>query len=333
MRHKSRGRELAELQLGLEAEKSRRPADERRPRGHRHIARLDALDDIVFLTLVCQLEVLGVEIECGVRVIAHVELHSVADRRVDGGLDFLVEVEIGLAPRRQRQRRIVSLVALDAHLHLHRPLRLELDAARPEYLLKRPEGEIHVEDIERLFLLVGDKLLIARAIVLLHRQAELPVVVLLGREHERRGDVEIAHSRMHDIRPRGRVVLRLRAYVRRRREVVGKLVFHQLLIILRHGLEHREGHHNRIRGRSRRISPRSRRLELAFVVLGRSPRDKPHHHKRHHKDASAATEAAVECRIIFPVSFLKLHCRNGARSRGHSCWGREDRRRAQGRGA
>ena len=55
LRHKRRGRELAELQLALDAEKSRGAAYQRGACGHRYIACLDALYNIVLLALVCEL--------------------------------------------------------------------------------------------------------------------------------------------------------------------------------------------------------------------------------------------------------------------------------------
>ena len=97
LRHEGRGGKFAELQLRLDTEERRGAADERRARGHRHVTGLDTLHDIIFLALVGKFEVLGVEVECGVGVVGHVELHAVADTGLNGGLYLLVEVEICLA--------------------------------------------------------------------------------------------------------------------------------------------------------------------------------------------------------------------------------------------
>ena len=185
LRNQRRGGEFAELELALDAEQGRRAAYQRRPGGHRHVAGLDVLDDVVLFAFVAEFEVLGVEVEGGVGVVGHVELEPVAHAGADGGLDFLVEVEVGLALRLQRQAGVLGLVALDAHCQLHRALGAQLHAAGTEDFLQGAEGEVHVEDVEGLlFLLVLKGLHVALLVVLLHRAAQLPVVVLGLAEHE-----------------------------------------------------------------------------------------------------------------------------------------------------
>lgn len=138
LRHEAGHRQFAELKLGLDAEKRRRAAYERRSCRHADITGFDGLDDVVFFPLVGQLEVFRVEVEGGVGVVGHVEFHAVADAGVDGGLDFLVEVEECLAARGHRQRGIVGLVRRYPHLDLHVALGLQLNASGAEYLLEGP---------------------------------------------------------------------------------------------------------------------------------------------------------------------------------------------------
>ena len=113
LRHQTSKVELAELQLCLETEQCGSAADQTRPGGHADITGLQVLDNLILLTLIVEFKILGIERECGVGVVVHVELQLVADRSIDGGLDFLIEVKICLSAVLQRKRRIVGLVALD----------------------------------------------------------------------------------------------------------------------------------------------------------------------------------------------------------------------------
>ena len=78
------------------------------------ISAQQVLDNLILLTLIVEFKILGIERECGVGVVVHVELQLVADRSIDGGLDFLIEVKICLSAVLQRKSRIVGLVALDS---------------------------------------------------------------------------------------------------------------------------------------------------------------------------------------------------------------------------
>ena len=143
---------------------------------------------------------------------------------------LLVEVEVSLSPCRERQRRVVGLVALHTHRHEYRALCTQRHTTRAENLFEWPERKIHVENIERLLLLIGDKLHIAVAVVLLHRAAEHPVIVLLSREHEWRTDFGITDFGAYHIAARGGVVVSDCGDVRRRCEVVRKLVMHKVFV-------------------------------------------------------------------------------------------------------
>ncbi len=240
LRHNRSSREFAELQFGLDAEQRRTSSDERRTCGERHIAGFDILYYIVFLAFIGEFKILAVEIKGRIGVIRHVELHAVADAGSDCSLYFLVEIEVCLTACRQRKRRIVGLVALYAHRYLHRALRTQRHAAGTENLFERTECEVHIEHIERLLLLVGDKPHVAIAVVALHRASELPVVVLLRRDYKRLCYVDAAQTRVHHIAAGSRVELCRSDNIRGCREVVGQLVLHKVFVALRNRRTHRK---------------------------------------------------------------------------------------------
>ena len=247
LRHKGRGRQLAELEFGLEAEKRRGAAYQRRSGGHGHVAGFHQLHYIVLLALVRKLQILRVEIKRGVGVVAHVEFKPVAHRRAYSSLYLLVEIKIRLPARIQSQSRIVGLVALHAHRQLHRTLCLQLHAARTENLLQRSERKIHVENIKRLLgLVIGKQIGIALAVIGFHRPAQLPVLILRSGQHERSHQIGFAKPRVNDIIACDRIILGHSGDVRRIRQVCRKLLLHKSLIIHRHRWLHRKPRGRRV---------------------------------------------------------------------------------------
>ena len=61
--------------------------------GHADVARLNALDYLILLTLIIKFQILGVEVKGRVGVVGHVELHLVAHRGGNRSLYLLVKVE------------------------------------------------------------------------------------------------------------------------------------------------------------------------------------------------------------------------------------------------
>ena len=123
------------MQFGFDTKERGATLDERRPGGHAHITCLDILDNLVLFPFVGEFEILGVKFKCGIGVVAHVEFHLVAHRGCDSGLDFLVEVEIGVATRVHRQRGVVGFVGFDTHVERNRAVGLELKSAGTKHLL------------------------------------------------------------------------------------------------------------------------------------------------------------------------------------------------------
>ncbi len=187
-----------------------------------------------------KLDVLGVEIESGVRVVGHVKFHPFAHGCLDACLYFLVEIEECVAARSERQCRIVGLGRFYPHVDLHRALRPQTDSARAENLFKRSEREIHVENVERLFAFRRTYSLgVLLPVVLGQITASLPVVILLRRENERRGYLHVANPGADNVTPRFRIIFRNRQYVRRHSQVVGAVAFHKVLVTLGDGVSDR----------------------------------------------------------------------------------------------
>ncbi len=114
------------------------------------------------------------------------------------------------------------------------------NASGTEDFLQWPQGEVHVQYIEWLLLFVLHQCLVAFAVVTLHGAAELPVVVLLGGEHERRCNVYLADFRPHHIAAGCRVVVGGSDHVHRCVEVVGKFVCKEFLVVAWHCGKHRQ---------------------------------------------------------------------------------------------
>ena len=85
--------QLAELEVGLDTKQRLATTDKRRVQIHRHISCLDGLDDIVFVSLVVELEVLLIKGETGLGVIVEVEVDFLAHFTIDRCLYFLVKIE------------------------------------------------------------------------------------------------------------------------------------------------------------------------------------------------------------------------------------------------
>ena len=151
----------------------------------------------------------------------------------------MVEIEIGLAARCERKGGIVGLIGLYSGGNLDRSLGFQLHTSGTEYFLKRSEGKIHVEHVERLLVLLTlHQLGIAAVEVREHRPPHLHVVILLGSEDERRGDLMIAHLGIDYIASCRRIVFRLSPHIGRIGKVKCQLTLSQRLIIGRESRAH-----------------------------------------------------------------------------------------------
>ena len=183
---------FAELHVGANAEERRCAANERRVGGHGDVARLDELDDFVFLAFVAQLEVLCVEVEGGFGVIVKVEVHLVAHLAVDAEIYLLVEIKAEYLAVALRERGVVGEARVRADFQFGGALCLDAHAARTEDLIRRPEVKLHVGEVELLFALCLEVVAVLRAIVFRHGAAETPIHIFLARHEKRRFEIVVA---------------------------------------------------------------------------------------------------------------------------------------------
>ena len=123
-----------------------------------HAACLHQFDYLVFLAFVFQFQVLRVEIEGRIRVIAQVHVHLVAHLSVHAQVYLLVEVQAGGPAVSDGQRGVVCILQRGSELELCRALGLDSYTAGAENLLCRTQTEVHVHKVELIFTLVGSVL-------------------------------------------------------------------------------------------------------------------------------------------------------------------------------
>ena len=186
--------------------------NQRRAGGHAHITGLNILDDFVLLTLVSQLEVLAVKIKGGSRVVRHVELHLVANRCHDIGLNLLLKVEVGFTTLGQGKRRVIGDIGLHTHIDNHRTGGLEFQSTA-EYPFQSTHTELHIQEIEGISILVLCVLGILLPVVLHHRPSEIRVAVFIRRHDIRSDNVIVTQLGVNHIATGLRVKFNLRGDV------------------------------------------------------------------------------------------------------------------------
>ena len=145
--------QLAELHVGPDTEEAGSASHQRVVRGEAHVTTFHQLDDFIFLAVVLQLQVLGIEIERGVSVVVQVHIHLVAHLTVHAEVDLLVEVERRGLTVADGQRGVVDALDVHAQLQFGRSLCFDTHATRTEDLLCRPQVEVHVGKRELVFTL------------------------------------------------------------------------------------------------------------------------------------------------------------------------------------
>ena len=99
----------------------------------------------------------------------------------------------------QGQRRVVGRVALDTHIDDDRASGLQLDTTRAEDGLQRSHAELHIQEVERITVLVLGTLGILLTIVFHHRTPEVIVAILVGTHDERGDNIIVAQAGVYHI--------------------------------------------------------------------------------------------------------------------------------------
>ena len=231
LRHQSRGSEFTKLQLGLHTKQGGATMDERRSRSHAHVTGLDVLDDLVFLALVSQFQILAVEIKSRSRVIRHVEAHLVTYRSGDIGLNLLIKIKVGLASLRHHQSGVIGRIALHTHVDDHRTGSFQLHSAGAENLLQRSHAKLHLQEVKRILLLALCALGILLTVILHHRTPEIHITEFVRRHDIGGDDVIVTQTRVDDITASLRVKFHLTADIGRCFQV-GRILAQTLHIVV-----------------------------------------------------------------------------------------------------
>ena len=234
LRHQSRGSEFAKLQFSFDTKQGGATANERRPGGHTHITRLNVFDNFIFFTFVGEFEVFVVEFKSGVGVIRHIEFHFVAHGSRNGGLNFLVEIEIGFSTSGKRQSGVVGFVAFHTHINLKRTGGFQLHTTGTEHRLQRTKPELHIQEIEGLVFLLFNRLIIFLTIIFLHRLTQSNIIVFVGRKDEWGKDIVVAQFGAHHIMTGFGIEFGSGGDVGGRFQIGGRLHKLELIIGIRH---------------------------------------------------------------------------------------------------
>ena len=270
--------QLAELQIRLHTKQRRASIDQRVAGIHAYVSGLYRLDDLVLLAGIGQLQLLGVEIERGLGIVIHVEIHLATHRGLHVQLHALVEIEEGTLTRALGQRGVVVLIGLQTHRDLGGTLRPHPHATRAEYPLGGPDVELHVGQVELLARRLLELLLVLRPEIRTERLLH-GIILILGRGQAHGGTyLHIAQFRTDDVGIGFQVVLDGSLHVLRIPQVGGRLP-DDILIFLGGGLRHRVA-------RGDRILRRRYQLQLrqggGISQKVRVQRVHPHAEQQHH---------------------------------------------------
>ena len=101
--HQCLNAELTELQIGLDTKQCLTAANQRTRKVHRHVTRLDTLDDVVLFAFVVQFQVLLVERKRSLRVVGQVEVQFRTHFTLHARLDLLIKVKNIIVSRARGQ--------------------------------------------------------------------------------------------------------------------------------------------------------------------------------------------------------------------------------------
>ena len=198
--------ELAKLHVGSYTEKTAGALDERGVAGKGYIARLNQLDNLIFLAIILQLHVLGIVVEGGIGVVIQVEVHLIAYLSIHVEIDLLIKVHHrGLAVA-DRQRRVVDILLVDAKLQFGSTLGLDTDSTGSEDFLGRSQIEVHIREIEFLLALRLIDFIVLLAIEGIALVLFRPFHIFIRSEHDGSRKPGIAHPVADDITVEGIIV-------------------------------------------------------------------------------------------------------------------------------
>ncbi len=223
--------QFAELQIGLDTEKCLTARNKGRVQIHRHIPRLNGLDDVILLPLVGEFEVLLIERETGFGIVIEVEIQFIAHLAIDIDLYLLIEIEDVVVAGTDGKTRVAYILVLEAEEQLGRTLHLELHAAGAKDLVGRTDIEFHIGDVEFLLVVMLYLAYLLLPVAVHHLLLDIGTI-FLGRHEVRRSNVRITYTGVHYIAARSRVVGNLRHDITRCLERKARPGTNQLIVVV-----------------------------------------------------------------------------------------------------
>ena len=193
LRNQCLNTQLAKLQIRLHTKQGRTSAYQTIIQGHRHITRLQRLNNIILLTLEIQLNILLIKIKWSLRIIPHIKIQLIAHFSVHCQLNLLVKIKDIIVSRTLGQWGVIHILVLKAEHQLGRTLQFQLHATRTKDLISWTDIKFHIGYIK-----------LALIIVLYLADFLLPIVahllalgigaILIRSHHIRRCYIHITHT-------------------------------------------------------------------------------------------------------------------------------------------
>ena len=221
LRHHRLQLQFAKLQIRADTKQTRCTAHQGGIAGEGHVSAFHEFHDLVFLTLIFQLHVLGVIVERRIRIVVQVQVHFVTHLSVHAQINLLVEVHRRGLTVTDRQRRIIDVLHRGTQFQLCRSLRPHTHAARTEDLLCGSQFEMHVREVKLLLTFRFIDLVVLLAVEVLTQLPVAPFAKLLGGHQHGSAQILSAHLRTEEIAAQSVVIFRFQLNVLRHRQIRG----------------------------------------------------------------------------------------------------------------
>ena len=185
------------------------------------IACLNEFDDLIFLSLITQLDILGIEVESGIGVVVevHIQLIAYLSRHIE--IYLLVKVNGFCSTIAYWQRRIVDILDIATQFQFCRSHHLDAHTTGTKYLVGRTEIKMHVGKI-KLVLPFGCHIFgILLAKEGAHPSFERPLVILIRGHQQGSSQIASSHLLAYNISVGGVVIVHLERNIARHAKVKG----------------------------------------------------------------------------------------------------------------
>ena len=185
------------------------------------ITSLHKLDNLVLLTLIVQLEVLGIEIESGIGIVVQAHINFIAYLTCHVQIDFFVKVNSLRLTVSFRQRGVIDVLEIGTKLKFCCSLSLDANTTRTKDLFCRTQVEVHIGEVELLLTLGSHVLNILLTEELVELALFTPAAILVRGHQHRSVEIAVANLGAYQIHTCRVIVFRLLFDVLRKMQVDG----------------------------------------------------------------------------------------------------------------